>query len=83
MKYKKNVYQSFTMVMQFGINMIVPILMCTMLGAYIGRKFDMLFITVPFFIIGALAGFRNIYVMAKRIFEQESDRDTKNVKKAE
>ena len=71
------------MVMQFGINMIVPILMCTMLGAYIGRKFDMLFITVPFFIIGALAGFRNIYVMAKRIFEQESDRDTKNVKKAE
>lgn len=83
MKYRKNVYQAFTMVMQFGINMIVPILMCTILGVYIGKKFDMLFITVPFFIIGTLAGFRNIYVMAKRIFEQESDRDTKNVKKAE
>ncbi len=35
MKYRKNVYQSFTMVMQFGLNMIVPILMCTMLGVYI------------------------------------------------
>ena len=83
MKYKKNVYQSFAMVMQFGINMIVPILMCTMFGVYIGKKFDMLCIVAPLFVIGALAGFRNIYVMAKKIFEQESDRDTKNVKKTE
>ena len=81
MKYKKNVFQSFTMVMQFGINMIVPILMCTLFGVYIGRKFDMMFIVVPLFIMGALAGFSNIYRMAKKIFEQESDRDTKHVKK--
>ena len=80
MKYRKNVYQSFTKVMQFGINMIVPILMCTMLGVYIGRKYDMMIIVVPLFVVGALAGFRNIYRMAKKIFEQESDRDTKNVK---
>lgn len=83
MKYKKNVWQALTMVTQFGINMIVPILMCTMFGVYIGKKFDMLFIVAPLFVIGALAGFRNIYVMAKKIFEQESDRDTKNVKKTE
>lgn len=83
MKYKKNVYQSFTMVTQFGFNMIVPILMCTMLGVYIGRKFDMMFIVVPLFIAGALAGISNCYRMAKKIFEQESDRDTKHVKKAE
>ena len=81
MKYKKNVFQSFTMVMQFGINMIVPILMCTLFGVYIGRKFDMMIIVVPLFIMGALAGFSNIYRMAKKIFEQESDRDTRNVKK--
>ena len=81
MKYKKNVFQSFTMVMQFGINMIVPILMCTLFVVYIGRKFDMMIIVVPLFIMGALAGFSNIYRMAKKIFEQESDRDTKHVKK--
>ena len=81
MKYKKNVFQSFTMVMEFGINMIVPILMCTLFGVYIGRKFDMMIIVVPLFIMGALAGFSNIYRMAKKIFEQESDRDTKHVKK--
>lgn len=71
------------MVMQFGLNMIVPILMCTMLGVYVGKKYDMLFIVVPLFVIGALAGFRNIYVMAKKIYQQESGRDTKNVKKTE
>ncbi len=81
MKYKKNVYQSFAMVMQFGINMIVPILMCTMFGIYIGKKFDMMIIVIPLFIIGALAGGRNIYRLAKNVFEQESGRDTKHVKK--
>lgn len=83
MKYRKNVVQSFAMVMQFGLNMIVPILMCTMFGVYVGKKYDMLLIVVPLFVIGALAGFRNIYVMAKKIYEQESGRDTKNVKKIE
>lgn len=81
MKYRKNVYQALAMVTQFGINMIVPILMCTMLGVYIGEKFNMMFLTVPLFFIGALAGFGSVYRMAKKIFEQESSRDTKNVKK--
>jgi len=40
-------------------------------------------IVIPLFIIGALAGFRNVYIMAKKIFEQESDRDTKHVKKTQ
>ena len=83
MKYKKNVYQSIAMITQFGINMIVPILMCTLIGVYIGKKFDMMIIVIPLFIIGALAGFRNVYIMAKKIFEQESDRDTKHVKKTQ
>ena len=71
------------MITQFGINMIVPILMCSLLGVYIGKKFDMMIIVIPLFIIGALAGFRNVYIMAKKIFEQESDRDTKHVKKTQ
>lgn len=83
MKYKKNVYQSIAMITQFGINMIVPILMCSLLGVYIGKKIDMMIIVIPLFIIGALAGFRNVYIMAKKIFEQESDRDTKHVKKTQ
>lgn len=75
---KNNVFQSLVLVTQFGINMLVPILLCTLIGAYIGEKFSIPIITVPLFIIGALAGFRNVYVMAKKTFE---DKDGSNAKK--
>lgn len=83
MKYHKNVYQSFVMITQFGITMLVPIVMCTLLGVYIGKKTGSYIAVIPLFIAGALAGFRNIYILAKKIFKQESDRDTKNVKKTQ
>ena len=76
MKNKRSVFQAFTMVMQFGLNMLVPIIMCTMLGVWLDRKFDMPIITVPLFIIGALAGFRNIVGMAKRIYQNNNHKDT-------
>lgn len=68
MKYKKSVYRSLTLITQFGINMLVPIFLCAMAGVYIGRKFSIEWITIPLFAIGALAGFRNIFIMAKRIY---------------
>ena len=74
MKKHNKVFQSLTLIMQFGINMIVPILMCTMLGVWIGKKYDIPIITVPLFIVGALAGFTNIFKMAKKIYGQDKDR---------
>ncbi len=71
MKKKRNVFQAFTMVMQFGINMIVPIVLCTLFGVWIGEKFHMPVITVPLFLMGALAGFRNIFIMAKKIYQDD------------
>lgn len=82
MGYKKNVWQSFVMVTQFGINMIVPIALCTAAGVYLGEKWHAKAIVVPLFLIGALAGFRNCYIMAKRIYENKDDsRDRRDVKK--
>lgn len=75
---KKNVFQSLVLVTQFGITMLVPILLCTLIGAYIGEKFSVPIITVPLFLIGALAGFRNVYIMAKKTYE---DKDRGNAKK--
>ena len=68
MKNQKKVFQSLTLILQFGLNMIVPIVLCTMLGAWLGKKYDIPVITVPLFIMGALAGFTNIYKMAKKIY---------------
>ena len=68
MKNQKKVFQSLTLILQFGLNMIVPIVLCMMFGIWLGREYDILWITIPFFVIGALAGFTNIYKMAKKIY---------------
>ena len=75
MKNQKKVFQSLTLILQFGLNMIVPIVLCMMFGIWLGRKYDILWITIPFFVIGALAGFTNIYKMAKKIYGKRTDRE--------
>ena len=47
--------------------MIVPILLCTFAGIFLDRLFSTSFIVIILFFLGALAGFRNIYVFAKGI----------------
>lgn len=78
MKNKKSVMQSLIFVTQFGISMIVPILLCTFIGVYLGKRFDKPIITVPLFMIGAIAGFQNVYRLAKKTYE---DKDEGNAKK--
>ena len=56
-----------TLILQFGLNMIVPIVMCTLLGAWLGKKYGMPIITVTLFILGDLTGFYYIFNMAKKI----------------
>ena len=69
MKNNREVFQSLTMVMQFGINMLVPILACTLFGAWLGEKVNISWLAIPFFVIGALAGMRNVFVFARRIYQ--------------
>lgn len=75
MNHKREVFQAFTMVIQFGLNMIVPIVMCTLFGVWIGEKFHMPVIAIPLFIMGAMAGFRNIFIMAKKISQNDHKND--------
>ena len=70
MKYNRNVYQALTMITQFGINMLVPIFLCTFLGIFLDRKLESSVCTVALFFVGALAGFTNVFRFAKKIYEQ-------------
>ena len=88
MRYRKNVYHALTMITQFGINMLVPIFLCSFIGIYIDRKCGTSFwmvlhivvlvylIPVLLFFVGALAGFRNVYIFAKKVFSVKSEKDT-------
>ena len=76
----KQIFDALIMVFQFGINMIVPIFICTLLGVWIGKKTGMDWITVPLFFLGVLAGANNIYRMAKKLIDLD-EKDNGNAKK--
>ena len=73
MKYHKSVYQSLAMITQFGITMLVPIFLCSFLGRYLDQWLQTSWLFVALFFIGALAGFRNIFILSKKIFETKDD----------
>lgn len=77
----QQVWDSLILVFQFGINMIVPIVMCTLFGVWIGDKYDISWIVIPLFFMGAAAGFTNIFRMAKRVYERDDKKGKKDVKK--
>ena len=58
------------MITQFGINMVVPIALCSVAGYYLDRWLGTSCIVIILFFVGAVAGFRNIYIFSKRIFQQ-------------
>lgn len=75
LKYNRSVYQSLTMIGQFGINMLVPVFLCSFLGIYLDRKLETSYFVVILFFIGAAAGGRNCYRFAKKIFDRPSSTD--------
>lgn len=72
--YDKSVYQSLTLILQFGINMIVPIAMMTAAGIFLDQKLETSFLTVILFFVGAIAGAQNVYRMAKKVYETTGDK---------
>ena len=73
MKIHKNVTRSLTLITQFGLYMIVPILLCTFLGIFLDRLFSTSFLVIIFFFLGALAGFTNILRLAKTIYTRSDE----------
>ena len=70
----REIVESFSMVLQFGINMLVPIVLCIALGVWIGDKYNMDWIVIPLFFIGALAGYNSIFRMVqKHLKKKEKD----------
>ena len=81
MKYNKNVYQALMMISQFGINMLVPIFVCSFVGMFLDWKFETSFWTVVLFFVGALAGFTNVFRFAKKIYDTPAATRRRSTKK--
>ena len=67
MKDNSKVVRSFSMITQFTIHMLVPICMCSYLGYLLDEKLNTSILFILFFFIGAMAGGRNVYLLAQKI----------------
>lgn len=72
MKFDKSVYQALTMITQFGINMLVPIFICSFLGWFIDGKLGTNYWFVILFFVGALAGGYNVFRFARAVYRKEA-----------
>ena len=80
-KNKSAVMESFSMVLQISINMLVPIMMCTLFGVWLGEKYEINWIVIPLFLIGALSGFTSVYKMVKKFCKNRNTKKEGNAKK--
>ena len=67
MKDNSIIARSLSMISQFAINMLVPICMCSYVGYLLDEKLNTSFLFIILFFVGALAGGRNIYRLARNI----------------
>ncbi|MCR5144546.1 MAG: AtpZ/AtpI family protein [Lachnospiraceae bacterium] len=65
-KKQNEVADTLVLILQIGITMLVPIMMCTIGGAWLDNKLDTKFIGVLGFVLGAIAGFQNVYKLVKK-----------------
>lgn len=82
-KNHREIVEAFSMVMQFGINMLVPIGAMVALGVWIGNKYNMDWVVIPLFMAGVLAGYNSIFRMVKKHLKtnEKHTKKEKDVKK--
>lgn len=70
--YNRSVFQSLALITQFAITMLVPIALMFAAGYWLDGKLGTSFLAVVFFFIGALAGFGNVFRLARQIYMGKS-----------
>ncbi len=79
MKGSRSHIRVLSYITQFALNMLVPIFICSAIGYYIDSKFGTSVFFIILFFVGAIAGARNIYILAKREYTHDgNDREDEN-----
>ena len=73
MKDRQKIFRAYTTISQLGINILVPILMCTILGRWLENKFSWP-VFVPLMLLGVAAGIRNGCVYMSKILKDIDDK---------
>ena len=78
--YDRTVFRSIALIMQFGINMLVPICLMSAVGVWMDKHFGTNFWMILLFCMGAVAGGQNVYRMARTIYDYSDEKHTKKDK---
>lgn len=62
----REVAKALILILQISLTMLVPILLCVLGGAWLDRHFGTKWIAIVGFVLGAIAGFQNVYRLVKR-----------------
>ena len=73
MNSNKDNFRILTFISQFAINMLVPIFLCSFAGYLIDSRFGTNLFFVILFFVGAAAGGRNIYILARKTYSRKED----------
>ena len=77
----RSVYRALATISQFGINMLVPIAMMSILGYWLDKKLGTSWIFIVLFFVGAIAGFQNVFRLAMKIGTDKEDAEDATSKK--
>ena len=69
-KESNEVANTLVLIVQIGVTMLVPILMCSIGGAWLDHKFQTRWIGVLVFILGTIAGFQNVYRLVRKYLKE-------------
>lgn len=72
--YDKSVYRALSFITQFGINMLVPIVILSLVGMYLDNRFGTSYWMIILFLIGAIAGGNNIYRIVRKFYDTGKNR---------
>lgn len=73
MSSNKDNFKILTFISQFAINMLVPIFLCSFAGYYIDERMGTNVFFIVLFFVGAIAGGRNVYLLARKTYSRKDD----------
>ena len=73
----KSIAKAFTMILQVGITMLAPLLVCGWFGLWLNDTFHTSWCFLVCMILGILAGFRNFFQLMRQFYEKDLKREIK------
>ena len=72
---RNKIVQSFMMISQISISMLVPMFLCLIVGVWLNNRFSTVYFVPVFLFIGIGAAFRNVYYLTKSFYAKDKKRE--------